>query len=179
MPKKRENIEQKIIEKFKEAVKNLGYKIKVFTGQGKNNQIPICDKTYFQFGDLRVETNLCHVVIEVESAGGVTNLVKYWYCLKGLNPQPDIIENKPLVLLHIFRQNSEGDYESHLSLWKFLWGKMKEPLNNKMVAAYYTYKNSEDINELVNNVFNPILECNNINDIQSIIKQSIINKLSG
>jgi len=80
-------------------------------------------------------------MIEVESSGGVTNLVKYWWCVE---KRPDIIK-KPVILLHLFRQTSKEDYGSHLSLWHFLWGKMRITLGDRMKATCYTYNNLEDI----------------------------------
>ncbi len=80
MQRKRMNIESEILKRFVEVAHKYGYN--VFKGQGKDNRIIIDGNTYFQFGDLRVDTETYHIVIEAESAGGVTNLVKYWYCLE-------------------------------------------------------------------------------------------------
>ena len=52
---------------------------------------------HFQFGDLRIGGEHTTVVIELKSAGGLTNLVKYW---------PLLAEGrltKRFVLAHIFR----------------------------------------------------------------------------
>jgi hypothetical protein len=80
------------------------------------NRIPLAENTYYQFGDLRVETKTHSVVIEVESAGGVTNLAKHWYLLE-MNPSP---VKQPIILMHIFRRVSEDDHGSHLALWDSL-----------------------------------------------------------
>ncbi|SHF52518.1 hypothetical protein SAMN02746089_02093 [Caldanaerobius fijiensis DSM 17918] len=144
MQRKRMNIEGEILKKFVEMAHKYGYN--VFKGQGKDNRIIIDGNTYFQFGDLRVDTETYHIVIEAESAGGVTNLVKYWYCLE---KNLDIIK-KPIVLFHVFHQSSEADYGSHLSLWRFLRDKMQTAVGDKIKAACYTYKNYEDIEAIVN-----------------------------
>lgn len=144
MPKQRENLEQQALERFEEVARKHG--CHVFKGQGGNQRIPVDGNTYFQFGDLRVDTGTLHVVIEVESAGGVTNLVKYWYCLEN---RLDIIK-KPVILFHLFRQSSKADYASHLSLWRFLWSKMKEALGDRMEAICYPYSDLKDIEAAVN-----------------------------
>lgn len=146
MVRQRESLEQQALKRFEEVACEHGFE--VIKGQGSDNRVPIRGNTYFQFGDLRVDTEEYHVVIEVESAGGVTNLVKYWYCLEGLEQQPDIIE-KPVILFHIFRQSSEADYGSHLALWDFLWSKMNEALGNRMNAARYVYNDLNDIEAAV------------------------------
>jgi hypothetical protein len=71
----------------------------------------------FQYGDLRVETHDRLVVVEVESGGGLTNLVKYW-------PLSERTA-KPILLLHAFGQGSLNDYISHLRLWDFTWDRMR------------------------------------------------------
>ena len=68
----------------------------------------------FQFGDLRVELADRLVVVEVESGGGLTNLVKYW--------PPTPTGDRPILLIHAFGQVSANDYLSHLRLWDFVWG---------------------------------------------------------
>lgn len=125
---------------FEQAASELGYELgdRVFKRQVLENRINIGGSNYFQFGDLGVETQTHHVVVEVESAGGVTNLVKYWYSL-----EKQYI-SKPVVLFHIFRQSSKADYASHLKLWDFLWSKMKVALHGRMEATRYTYRDLED-----------------------------------
>lgn len=142
MVKQRKNLEQIALKKFEEVARKYGYQ--VFKGQGRHNRLPLEGNTYFQFGDLRVDTKTHHVVIEVESAGGMTNLVKYWYCL-----EKQLIK-KPVILLHVFQQSSKADYASHLSLWHFLWNKMKKALGGRMIATCYTYSALEDIVVAVN-----------------------------
>lgn len=138
MPK--ENLERKALERFEEIARKYNYR--VFKGQGNDNRIPVRGNTYFQFGDLRVNTESHHIVIEVESAGGITNLVKYWYYLEN---RPSTV-SKPIVLLHIFRQNSEADYGSHLALWDFMWDQMRRALgDDEIKATRYTYRDLEDL----------------------------------
>lgn len=55
----------------------------MFSGQGGGNSFGVDGweltlLQQFQFGDLRVETSAATIVVEVESGGGVDNLVKYW-----------------------------------------------------------------------------------------------------
>lgn len=65
----------------------------------------------FQFGDLRYTTELCWIVVEFESAGGVTNLVKYWPMLNAE------LDERRFVLIHLMRISSESDYIAHRRLW--------------------------------------------------------------
>ncbi|MEF3280926.1 MAG: hypothetical protein K6357_08195 [Elusimicrobiota bacterium] len=146
MAGKRRNIEEEMIKEFRKAAKE--YTKDIFSGQGKNNRIEVGDNIYFQFGDLRVETGNCSVIVEVESSGGVTNLVKYWYILSSSETEPKI--SKDIILLHIFKKNSENDYESHIKLWEFLYGKMKEKLGNRIEAKLFEVKNEDDLSNAVN-----------------------------
>ncbi|GAH77829.1 unnamed protein product, partial [marine sediment metagenome] len=134
----RQNYEKEALEKFVFIAKknNCLY----YFGQKTGNTIPIKGLVNFQFGDFRIDTNENHLVIELESAGGVTNLVKYWYCLEDKDISLKKIISKPIILFHIFRQVSENDYLSHLLLWDFLWGKMKSSLASKIIAKRYTYR---------------------------------------
>lgn len=141
MEKPRENLEQQALKRFEDTAKKYGYQI--FKGQGSENRIPVEGNAYFQFGDLRVDTANHHIVIEVESAGGVTNLAKYWYCIENQ------LIYKPVILLHIFRQISESDYASHLVLWDLLWKQMSMVLGNKIEATRYTYRDSSQLENVV------------------------------
>jgi hypothetical protein len=140
----RENLERQALERFEKIARN--YKHSIFSGQGKDNRIPVSGNTYFQFGDLRVITKTHHIVIEVESAGGITNLVKYWYCLESQSRFVD----KPIILLHVFRQSSEADYGSHLALWDFMWQKMESALGDARIkATRYTYRDITELEPIV------------------------------
>ena len=140
MPKQRQNLEHQALERFEEIARK--YPWPLFKGQGSDNRISGEGNTYFQFGDLRIDKGNRYLVIEVESAGGVTNLVKYWECLE--KRSSDI--GKPLILFHVFRQTSRSDYGSHLELWDFIWGKMRIALGDKRIkATRHTYR---DLSEL-------------------------------
>jgi hypothetical protein len=98
--------------------------VQAYRGMGAANRltIPGWDLTplqLFQYGDLRLESPGATVVIEFESAGGVTNLLKSW----------PLLEAKPLkkrfVLAHVFRIQSKGDYIAHRQLWSYVIDKMK------------------------------------------------------
>ena len=144
MPNQRKKIEQQALARFEQVACEHGYR--VFKGQGMSNRIPVRGKAYFQFGDLRVDTEKLHIVIEVESAGGVTNLTKYWYCLE---KRSDVVK-KPIVLFHIFQQHSAGDYESHLTLWDFLWSRMNSALGEARIkATRYTYQDMRELESVV------------------------------
>jgi hypothetical protein len=83
---------------------------------------PLAANQRFQFGDLRIEAAAVTAVVEFESAGGATNLVKYW----------PLMEHWPagrrFVLAHVFRVQSAGDYIAHRRLWCFLLARMEEDL---------------------------------------------------
>ena len=136
-----ESLEQSALGLFQKLADSRGFG--VFKGQAGNNRIPLSGSAYFQFGDLRVDTATHHVVVEVESAGGVTNFVKYWYCLADKHLSKHI--SKPIVLFHIFRQTSGSDYASHLALWDFLWQEMRRAVGNRISAARYTYCDLADL----------------------------------
>jgi len=100
---------------------------------------------YIQFGDLRYEADRIRVVVEVESGGGVGNLVKYWPLL------PARLSDKPFFLLHLFRLGSENDYVAHRRLWSFLCDRMKDDLQTRCAweeswyATMGTYRRTEDV----------------------------------
>jgi len=134
--------EKEVIELFRKVAEKYGYRAE--SGQGKNNRLPLEGNVYFQFGDLRVETEKCHIIVEVESAGSVTNLAKYWYYLK---KYPNALGNKRVILLHLYKQESKGDYASHLMLWEFLQEKIKREIGNKFKAVLYTYEKPTDLSK--------------------------------
>lgn len=142
--KVRRDLEKEALARFIEVAS--GYTDNFYTGQGDNNRIAkqgTKKQSYFQFGDLRVNTPNRHIIVEVESAGGATNLVKYWYCLE------NNCIHKPIYLLHIFAQVSEEDYLSHLNLWEFLKDKMQQALSNKFSAKKYTYRSLTELENIV------------------------------
>jgi hypothetical protein len=102
----------------------------VHRGQGMSNRFAVPGwglplGQYFQFGDLRIETDRVTVVVEAESAGGITNLVKYWPLLASGG------RTKRLVVAHLFRVGSEGDFMSHRRLWAFLRDRMRDDLGSR------------------------------------------------
>ncbi len=118
----RNDYETMYLRRFVQAADELGLSHHGGHG-GRNCFDPGFDlepRQYFQYGDLRVETADRTVLVEVESAGGLTNLVKYWP-LACRAP-------KPMILLHVFALSSKGDYMAHQCLWKFTWDKMREDL---------------------------------------------------
>lgn len=101
--------------------------------RGRANRLPVARNAYFQFGDLRVDFPQMHVVVEVESAGGLTNLVKFWQCISHGSI------DRPIHLVHCFRQVSADDYRSHIELWNFMSEKMKSELGPLFHCALFTY----------------------------------------
>ncbi len=76
---------------------------------------------WFEFGDLQVRLEDRIVIVEVETGGGLTNLVKYW-------PLSERPETPPMLLLHVFATGTRNNYVSHLRLWEFTWEKMKQDI---------------------------------------------------
>lgn len=124
--------------------------IEVFSGQGGGNRFGLDGweltlGQQFQFGDLRVETPTTTIIVEVESGGGVGNLVKYWPLLAAGTLE------KRLVLIHVFRITSAGDYTAHRQLWRFLVERMRDDLAGRGVAypdaweaELFTYRPGEE-----------------------------------
>jgi len=150
----RQNYEKDALEKFIFIANKNNYEY--YIGQKNINAIQIKGLVKFQFGDFRIDTNRNHLVVELESAGGVTNLTKYWFCLEDKEMVLKKVINKPIVLFHIFRQVSENDYLSHLLLWDFLWDNIKNSLGDKITAKRYTYRRLEDL-DLIYYEFEKIL----------------------
>lgn len=117
---------------FRELAEAHG--LTVSSGQHSANRIVINGGVYYQFGDLRVELPDRTLIVEVESSGGTTNLAKYWECYESGRLK------KPMKLLHIFRQKSANDYESHMVVWRFLCGKMHAALGDRFEGRWLTYQ---------------------------------------
>ena len=101
--------------------------VSVAGGAGADNRIDVPgwglpSVHRLQFGDLRLEGDRCRVVVEVESAGGVTNLAKYWPLLR------DGLDDKRFVLVHLFHAATPGDYASHHRTWRFLADRIAEDM---------------------------------------------------
>lgn len=122
-------------EMLKDFIDELNHRQqKYYDGQGKDNRIEVNDKVSFQFGDLRIDTDKYHIIVEVESSGGITNLVKYWYAIEKGKIK------KTVILIHIYKKQSKNDYASHEELWDFI----KEKLNNKIIAKKFNYSDKHD-----------------------------------
>ena len=139
LEKKHQELEKLALEKFQTIAS--AYPFPTFRGQGLANRIARKGNSYFQFGDLRVDTPGRHIILEVESAGGVTNLVKYWYGLDS----GEI--TRPVTLLHIFAQVSADDYASHL-LWDYLVERMQSSLGDSFAATRYTYRSLDELDHI-------------------------------
>ena len=122
-PTNRRDLEAEALNAFMRVLIDLGLPAGE-GGYGASNRFDagfkLVGQQRFQFGDLRVTLPDRIVIVEVESGGGLTNLVKYW-------PHAAATD-RPILLLHAFAQNSANDYLSHLLLWDFVWGKMRAEL---------------------------------------------------
>lgn len=124
----RNNLEEPWLRPFHEVVASLNINDDcIQQGMGHANRFEcgfdLVGSQRFQFGDLRVELPDRTVVVEIESAGGLTNLVKYW----PLAAKP----GKPLLLLHVYAQGSENDYIAHVHLWRFVMERIQEDLDRQ------------------------------------------------
>lgn len=115
-------------------------KVKVYKEQKKENRVYLNEgnhKSYFEFGDMRLEFKKSRIIIEVDTAGGVTNLVKYFFMLE--SPKEfdfgKIEQEKDTRLLHIFVCKSENDYLAHRKLWEYLYNNMKLKLKDMHFEA--------------------------------------------
>jgi hypothetical protein len=127
---------------FADAATEAGWKPLV--GRTTKNTIVLEGRVGFEFGDLRVETDDCHLIVEHEGAGGVTNLAKYWYCLQ----KNKIL--KPAHLFHIYHVAKGSDYQSHTDLWNFLWELMAPLARAKQFKAkMYRYSSREELNDVL------------------------------
>jgi hypothetical protein len=149
----RENLERTALFAFENVARKHGFT--VFKGQGSDNRLLLGGNLYFQFGDLRVDTDTHHIVVEAESAGGVTNLAKYWYCLADRTLSKSIV--KPITLLHLFRQVSASDYGSHLALWDFLLNEMRKTVGDQIQATRYPYRDLSDLEPAIRHFEKSIL----------------------
>lgn len=140
----RSSHEKQALEPFEAILRTHG--LSGFSTQRKNNRITLEARAYFQFGDLRVDTEQRHIIVEVDH-GGVTNLVKYWPSLEN-----ELIK-KSIILLHLYRITTRGDYASHRHLWNFLNEKMRRELGEKFRSYMFTYRGDrihEDLREAAN-----------------------------
>lgn len=122
----RRNYEKELLDRIKSDLAEL-LGVEIHRGRGSRNRLGIpgwdlAGHQQFQFGNLRIESPVCTLVVEVESAGGLTNLIKYWPYLRAAELK------KRFVLVHVFRLASENDYVSHQKLWAFTVARMAEDL---------------------------------------------------
>jgi hypothetical protein len=77
--------EAELLTALQASIADLG--VASVQGQGAANRFRVngwelSPAQQFQYGDLRIELAATTLVVEAESAGGVTNLVKYWPLLR-------------------------------------------------------------------------------------------------
>lgn len=143
-------------------------KVPYFSGQNKKNFVYI-DKDSksgpnFEFGDLRVEFKNVRVIVEVDTAGGVTNLAKYFFMLneKEKFNFNDIEPDKSTYLLHIFVCKNETDYLAHRKLWFYIQNNIKNELDaDKFISkmeVWYTDESKSETNEQVKTKFENLLK---------------------
>src|SRR5215218_8961028 len=145
--------EQLVLAKLRSAAESLPH-VNVFSGQKLTNRFgiegwEIRGHQTFQYGDLRFEAEGTTLVVEAESAGGVSNLVKYWPLLAS-HARPH-----RLVIVHLFQIGSDGDYIAHRHLWTFLVDQMHSDLDSRIglrwssdwEAHRFTYRPGEDLPE--------------------------------
>ena len=135
--------------------------LKIYIGQKKCNRVDLRNHenshSYFEFGDLRLEFESSRIIVEVDTAGGVTNLAKYYYMLN----EPDqfnfngIKSDKMTYMLHIFVCKGENDYNAHRRLWGYLSRKL-EAKNFK--AEMEIWNTNEYENQRVKSKLKNILE---------------------
>ncbi len=129
---RRYSYEIKALQPFREVISRRH--LSSHRGQSAGNRIVIHGNLYFQFGDLRVPTPTGNIIVEVESAGGITNLAKYWYCFEN-----QFIDGR-VDLVHLFLQSAPGDYGSHLAVWDLLAREMLRRYSIRFSACRFTYR---------------------------------------
>lgn len=150
------SLEQEVLAHIEAAVADCADVQEIRRGQGSDNRFDVPGwslpmRQRFQFGDLRIESPLWTVVVEAESAGGETNLVKYWPYLRSERPL------KRLLIVHLFRLASGDDYIAHRRLWDFLANRMTEDLTaspglerpRDWDARLFTYRGAERPDEAI------------------------------
>ena len=117
----------------------------------------------FQYGDLRIELVATTLIVEAESAGGVTNLVKYWPLLRSGALA------KRLVILHVYMVSSNADYIAHRRLWSFLVDRITEDLAANGIgrperwdAQLITYHKGGSLDEVTALLHKTIMESRDI-----------------
>ena len=127
MPEKRTSHEESAVATFLAAARSMGI------APCRKEKVRLLGSTGFEFGDLRVDGQEGHVVLEVESAGGSTNLAKYWHLIvAGHSVQP-------VFLIHVFRTGSPRDWMFHMDVWHTLVARMHAELSERFHAELFTY----------------------------------------
>ena len=121
----RQNYEKEIVDNLVAGMEGAGSKEKTYKGNASDNRFcpkdwGLTGKMRFQYGDFRVEMADRTLVVEIETAGNVSNLVKFWPLLTS-----DSLA-KPLLLIHVFWTGSKSDYQSHILLWRFVRERMRQ-----------------------------------------------------
>ena len=79
--------------------------LKIYTGHTRYNRLDLrnCENShfYFEFGDIRLELKSSRIIVEIDTAGGVTNLAKYYF----MQNKPDQFNFKD----YYTRQNDLND----------------------------------------------------------------------
>jgi hypothetical protein len=122
---KRVSHEGELLKALQTAIADLG--VASVRGQGIANKFAVngwelSPLQQFQYGDLRIELAATTLIVEAESAGGITNLVKYWPLLRSGALA------KRLLILRVYMLGSNADYIAHRKLWSFLVDRMTEDL---------------------------------------------------
>jgi hypothetical protein len=117
--------EAELLKALQASIADLG--VAGVRGQGADNKFAVngwelSPLQQFQYGDLRIELAATTLIVETESARGVTNLVKYWPLLRSGTLA------KRLVILHVYMLGSSADYIAHRKLWSFLVDRMTKDL---------------------------------------------------
>ena len=153
-----------IIERIKSIIpKNVmnGEGVDCYSGQTGLNRVCLRkeanSKSYFEFGDLRLEFENSRIIVEVDTAGGVTNLAKYFFMLNEKEKEFDFKEidpDKSTYLLHIFVCNTNNDYLAHRKLWSYIQSKL---IADKLISKMEVWDTNEPVNKHVESTFMEML----------------------
>ncbi len=153
-----------IIERIKSIIPENVMKdeeVKCYSGQIEENRVYIKKetnpRTYFEFGDLRLEFEKSRIIVEVDTAGGVTNLAKYFFMLNEKEKEFDFKEidpDKSTYLLHIFVCNTNNDYLAHRKLWSYIQSKL---IADKLISKMEVWDTNEPVNKHVESTFMEML----------------------
>lgn len=141
----RQDIESEMLAPFQEVLDQLGISPTGFRGEKENRFDPgfgLTGNRRYQYGDLRVNQDDRIVIVEVESGGGLTNLLKYWPHIEHFA--------SPVLLLHVFGTGTPGNYASHIRLWEFTWQRIRSLIWSenppRLFARKYQYTTTDTTN---------------------------------